>query len=207
MKRKVAKKPDSEGDCESLVVSIIQIHQQAREFAVKAVNVGLTLRNWLIGNRIVEFEQQGRDRAVYGESLMESLSQRLGAHGLPRVTPRELRRYRQFYQVYPRIWESVTPKSLAETDSILPRPEGPPKRRGEQRTHLETFFEKFKLFADLERGQDALALSGQDFASLSLCGSGFVAGYQQQHLPRLSTMRTKGGFLFSGPRIFRRRCA
>ena len=132
---------------------------------------------------------------------MDSLSQRLGVHGLPRVTPRELRRYRQFYQGYPRIWESVTPKSLAETDSILLRPEGPPKRRGEQRTNLETFFGKFKLFADLERGQDALALSGQDFASLSLCGSGFVAGYQQQHLPRLSTMRTKGGFLFSGPRI------
>ena len=119
MRRKVAKKPDSEGDFESLVVSIVQIHQQARDFAVKAVNVGLTLRNWLIGNRIVEFEQQGRDRAVYGESLMDSLSQRLGAHGLTRVTPRELRRYRQFYQVYPRIWESVTPESLAEGDSLL----------------------------------------------------------------------------------------
>jgi predicted nuclease of restriction endonuclease-like (RecB) superfamily len=119
MRRKVAKKPDSEGDFESLVVSIVQIHQQARDFAAKAVNVGLTLRNWLIGNRIVEFEQQGRDRAVYGESLMDSLSQRLGAHGLTRVTPRELRRYRQFYQVYPRIWESVTPESLAEGDSLL----------------------------------------------------------------------------------------
>ena len=119
MRRKVAKKPDSEGDFESLVVSIVHIHQQARDFAAKAVNVGLTLRNWLIGNRIVEFEQQGRDRAVYGESLMDSLSQRLGAHGLTRVTPRELRRYRQFYQVYPRIWESVTPESLAEEDSLL----------------------------------------------------------------------------------------
>jgi predicted nuclease of restriction endonuclease-like (RecB) superfamily len=119
MRRKVAKKPDSEGDFESLVVSIVQIHQQARDFAAKAVNVGLTLRNWLIGNRIVEFEQQGRDRAVYGESLMDSLSQRLGAHGLTRVTPRELRRYRQFYQVYPRIRESVTPESLAEGDSLL----------------------------------------------------------------------------------------
>ena len=119
MRRKVAKKPDSEGDFESLVVSIVQIHQQARDFAAKAVNVGLTLRNWLIGNRIVEFEQQGRDRAVYGESLMDSLSQRLGAHGLTRVTPRELRRYRQCYQVYPRIRESVTPESLAEGDSLL----------------------------------------------------------------------------------------
>lgn len=207
MKRKVAKKPASEGDFESLVVSIVQIHQQAREFAVKAVNVGLTLRNWLIGNRIVEFEQQGRDRALYGESLMESLSQRLGAHGLPRVTPRELRRYRQFYQVYPRIWESVTPKSLAEADSILPRPEGPPKQKGEQRTNLETSFEMFELFADPELRQDALAPFGQDFASPCLRGSEIVTCFRQQHLPRLSTMRTKGGFLFSGPRPFRGRCA
>lgn len=102
------------GDFESLVVSIVQIHQQTQDFAARAVNLGLTFRNWFIGHRIVEFEQQGRDRAAYGENLMDKLSQRLATHGLPRVTPRELRRYRQFYQVYPRIWESVTPKSLAE---------------------------------------------------------------------------------------------
>jgi len=54
-------------DFESLVDSIVQIHHQAQDFATKAVNVGLTLRNWLIGHRIVEFEQNGKDRAAYGE--------------------------------------------------------------------------------------------------------------------------------------------
>lgn len=112
MKKKSVKKAASEGDFESLVGSIVQIHQQAQDFATKAVNVGLTLRNWFIGHRIVEFEQKGADRAAYGESLMDSLSQRLASHGLARVTPRELRRYRLFYQVYPQIWQSVTPKLL-----------------------------------------------------------------------------------------------
>ena len=106
--------PAASGDFDSLVTSIVQIHQQAQDFAAKAVNVGLTLRNWFIGHRIVEFEQKGADRAGYGENLMTTLSQRLAAHGLPQVTPRELRRYRQLYQIYPQIWQSVTAKSLSD---------------------------------------------------------------------------------------------
>jgi hypothetical protein len=67
------------GDFESLVVSIVQIHQQTQDFAAGAVNLGLTFRNWFIGHRIVEFEQQGRDRAAYGENLMDKGSQIEGA--------------------------------------------------------------------------------------------------------------------------------
>ncbi len=104
--------PAAPGDFESLVGSIVQIHHQAQDFATKAVNVGLTLRNWLIGHRIVEFEQNGNDRAIYGERLLDTLSKILATLGLPQVTPRELRRYRQLYQVYPQIWQSVTAKSL-----------------------------------------------------------------------------------------------
>lgn len=50
--------PATAGDFDSLVSSIVHIHQQTQEFAAKAVNVALTLRNWLIGCRIVEFEQE-----------------------------------------------------------------------------------------------------------------------------------------------------
>ncbi len=106
--------PAAAGDFDSLVSSIVHIHQQTQDFATKAVNVALTLRNWLIGCRIVEFEQEGKDRAAYGENLMASLSKRLGTHGLPQVTPRELRRYRQLYQTYPQIWQSVTAKLLSD---------------------------------------------------------------------------------------------
>lgn len=112
--------PSANGDFESLVVSIIQIHKQAQEFASKAVNVGLTLRNWFIGYRIVEFEQNGRDRAAYGESLLPALAKKLATAGLTRVDTRELRRFRLLYLVYPQIRETVSPELLANTgDSAL----------------------------------------------------------------------------------------
>ena len=88
-------------DFESLVDSIVQIHYQAQDFATKAVNVGLTLRNWLIGHRIVEFEQNGKDRAAYGERLLPELAKRLASAGLKRVDMRELRRFRLLYTTYP----------------------------------------------------------------------------------------------------------
>ena len=115
-KKKPATKPTTttaQGDFNSLVTTIVQIHHQAQDVATKAVNIGLTLRNWLIGQHIVEFEQKGRDRAAYGERLLPTLAQRLNAAGLTRVDTRELRRFRLLYTVYPQIRETVSPGLLA----------------------------------------------------------------------------------------------
>ena len=101
------------GDFDSLVTAIVHLHHQTQDYAAKAVNVALTLRNWLIGYRIVEFEQQGNDRAAYGQKLLPALAERLSAAGLKRVDVRELRRFRLLYEVYPQIRESVTPELLA----------------------------------------------------------------------------------------------
>lgn len=100
------------GDFDALVGSIVHIHRQTQDIATKAVNVSLTLRNWLIGYRIVEFEQLGEDRAAYGERLLSTLAERLSAAGLKRVDVRELRRFRLLYGVYPQIRETVTPELL-----------------------------------------------------------------------------------------------
>jgi predicted nuclease of restriction endonuclease-like (RecB) superfamily len=107
--------PVAAADFDSLVSSIVHIHQQTQDFAAKAVNMSLTLRNWLIGCRIVEFEQNGNDRATYGERLLPALADRLSAAGLKRVDARELRRFRLFYTVYPQIRETVTPELLARS--------------------------------------------------------------------------------------------
>lgn len=61
-------------------------------------------------------EQNGADRAEYGESLLDRLADRLRQEGMSRVESRELRRYRQFYLVYSRIWQSLTP----ELKKLLP---------------------------------------------------------------------------------------
>jgi hypothetical protein len=51
---------------ESLVTAIGQLHYMLSAQATKAVNASLTLRNWLIGYYIEEYERRGTDRATYG---------------------------------------------------------------------------------------------------------------------------------------------
>lgn len=95
---------------EHLVAVIGQAHADLVAQASRAVNASLTLRNWLIGFYIAEYEQQGTDRAQYGDKLLERLSDRLVQAGVSRAEARELRRYRQFYLTYPRIRELLSPE-------------------------------------------------------------------------------------------------
>ena len=97
-------------DFESLVDIIGKIHENLFTQAAKAVNVSLTIRNWLIGFYIHEYELDGRDRAAYGEYLFKKLAKRLHELGIKRVYERELRRYRQFYLTYGQIRESLPPE-------------------------------------------------------------------------------------------------
>ena len=97
-------------DFKKLVDAIEQVHNQLSVQAYRAVNTSLTLRNWLIGLYIREYEQHGADRAQYGESLLVRLSEELRRSGIPRSDARELRRYRLFYSVYPQIREALTPE-------------------------------------------------------------------------------------------------
>jgi hypothetical protein len=96
-------------DFAELVTSIARTHALFAAQASKAINVSLTLRNWLIGHHIAEYELHGADRADYGARLLERLAQQLGEAGLRRIDARELRRFRQFYDAYPQIREAVNP--------------------------------------------------------------------------------------------------
>ena len=62
---------------ERLVTAIGEAHAELSAQASRAVNSSLTLRNWLIGLNITEYEQQGADRAQYGDKLLDRLSERL----------------------------------------------------------------------------------------------------------------------------------
>jgi hypothetical protein len=61
----------------TLVKHISTIQNTLQAQAAHAVNLALTSRNWLMGCYIVEFEQNGEDRAAYGEQLLKKLEQRL----------------------------------------------------------------------------------------------------------------------------------
>jgi len=53
---------------------IKQILENARSSAYRAVNFAMVQAYWNIGKRIVEEEQQGKERAVYGENLIKNIS-------------------------------------------------------------------------------------------------------------------------------------
>jgi len=90
---------------DDLIQTISSIHEELTGQATKAVNFSLTVRNWLIGYYIKEFEQKGSDRASYGDHILQDLS----AH-LPRqdgFSYRSLKLYRQFYSVYPQFGQTM----------------------------------------------------------------------------------------------------
>ena len=102
-----------------LTQHIKQTHDALQTYAAKAINVGLTMRNWLIGCFIVEYEQYGEDRAAYGEHLLEKISASLLHDGLKNVSSAELSRFRQFYTTYPQFLGTLSQKSLQLPEQIL----------------------------------------------------------------------------------------
>lgn len=91
-------------DFETLVKHISTIQNTLQAQAAHAVNLALTSRNWLMGCYIVEFEQNGEDRAAYGEQLLKKLEQRLKTKGL---NERRFREFRRLYLVYPQLKEPI----------------------------------------------------------------------------------------------------
>lgn len=85
---------------ENLVANVGKVHSITSGAAKGAVNQLLTIRNWAIGYYIVEFEQNGKDRADYGSHLLTNLANRLAIKGLDRS---RLNLCRLFYQRYPQI--------------------------------------------------------------------------------------------------------
>jgi len=92
---------------EELVGVITETDQYLKQKAYNAINQTLTIKNWLTGFYIVEFEQNGEDRAKYGEKLLQKLSNELQNKMLNGYSYRNLKLYRQFYFAYFQIGQSL----------------------------------------------------------------------------------------------------
>lgn len=103
-------KPTSITNLQQLTSAIRNTADYFLKQAQKQVNTALTLRNWIIGYYIVEYEQKGKDYAKYGEKLLEELAKELKKTGLKSFSNRSLRLYRQLYLIYPQIWQTVSAK-------------------------------------------------------------------------------------------------
>lgn len=103
---------------QGLTTQIVEVHQYFKNYALRQVNNALTFRNWMIGYSIVTYEQEGNDRAAYGERTLKTLSEKLSETGLKGFSDRNLRLYRQFYLEYPEIWQLVTAKFQSADNQI-----------------------------------------------------------------------------------------
>lgn len=102
---------------DELILSIRHLDTSLRKGVSSVANCALTVRNWVIGAWIVEFEQDGADRAAYGERLVPDLAENLG---LPGLGASSLWACRQFFLQYPAILQTLSEESLTQTPQLLP---------------------------------------------------------------------------------------
>lgn len=90
---------------------VCHIIEQGRQKAYDAVNRSMIETYWHIGQRIVEEEQQGKERAEYGERIIENLSKQLTLQYGKGFSARYLRSFRKFYLIVDdfQIWKSRFP--------------------------------------------------------------------------------------------------
>ena len=85
----------------NIVSQIQSIIANAQEQAIRSVDTQPVLMYWQIGKVIFEEEQQGKDRAEYGEFLIKSIANALEPQYGTGFSYRQLNSFRQFYRTFP----------------------------------------------------------------------------------------------------------
>jgi len=80
---------------------IAELLEKARGNAYRVVNSVMVETYWNIGRRIVEYEQNGKNRADYGEKLIEKLSSYLTGIFGKGFSEANLQNIRRFYLAFP----------------------------------------------------------------------------------------------------------
>ena len=84
-----------------IIAQIQTIIASAKDSAIRSVDTERVLMYWQIGKVILEEEQQGNERAGYGEFLIKSLSESLEPQFGTGFSVRQLEMFRQFYRTFP----------------------------------------------------------------------------------------------------------
>lgn len=102
-------------DYTGLLGGVGELLVTARRASARTVNAFMTATYWEIGRRIVEFEQGGKERATYGDELLERLAEDLTARFGRGFSRRNLQSMRQLYRIRPvdQIRQTLSAKSAA----------------------------------------------------------------------------------------------
>ena len=109
---------------DALFDRIVTILEQARGNVVRAVNTNMVLAYWLIGREIVEEVQRGKERAKYGEKVIEDLSERLTERYGQGFSEQSLQNFRRFYLTYPERVGISSPVGRESVGLAIPHPPG-----------------------------------------------------------------------------------
>lgn len=104
----------------SLIKDTCRIIENARDYAYRAVNTALTIRNWKLGERICREHLDDGGRAEYGKHIMESLAQILTnryGKGFDKIS---LHNYVRFYNMFPEIVDAVS-QLFEKVDAASPK--------------------------------------------------------------------------------------
>lgn len=86
---------------QDVITDIKGIISSGREVAYNAANKAMVLTYWHVGKRIVEQEQAGKERAKYGQALIEALADELTKEYGKSYSKRNLQYFRKFYLAFP----------------------------------------------------------------------------------------------------------
>lgn len=151
-----------------LITQIEKIDSELKIRAIQSVNQMLTIRNWLIGYYIYEYEQDGLDRAKYGKALIRELSKKLTNNGMKGMSFTNLNQFRQFYLAYPQIVQTVSEQFVLTSK--------PQKKTEEYLSHspsIQTMLQHFSFshFLELIKVEKPLARSFYEQQAIEGCWS------------------------------------
>ena len=90
-----------EKNIEQLHIQIASVITSGKQTAYRAINSAMVSTYWEIGRLIVEKEQEGKERADYGDYLIISLAKRLTKEFGSGYSQANLRNFRQFFSLFP----------------------------------------------------------------------------------------------------------
>lgn len=110
-RQKTAKKIENtivrQADFGELYNRVHEILEAARKGVARSVNSEMVKTYWLVGQAIVEQEQQGQSRADYGQKIIDSLSVRLKSEGIKGFDRSNLWHMKNFYLKFPNFLDAL----------------------------------------------------------------------------------------------------
>jgi hypothetical protein len=103
-----------------LYADIKSILEQARGNAVRAVNFSMVIAYYEIGKRIVDEDQQGNDRANYGDHSLKELSKKLTIDFGNGFSVVSLTNFRKFYLMFSDMQKSSALRKKLDTVTTAP---------------------------------------------------------------------------------------